>query len=124
VYYDGSSKHLTLKGGANMAFDYNAYMENIRYLLEKAELLFPGKNRFLYGHSLGGNLVVNYALRNKPEIKGIIVTGPWFRLTHPPKPSLQSQRDCRARRQRHAAENFTRMQLVQNQLMRYWAETP
>lgn len=69
--------------------DYQAYMDNISHLLEEASTRFPGKERFLYGHSLGGNLVVNYALRFNPDIKGIITTGPWFRLTHPPRPLLQ-----------------------------------
>ncbi|MDP4190573.1 MAG: lysophospholipase [Bacteroidota bacterium] len=69
--------------------DYEAYMDNITALLDKAAKLYPGKDRFLYGHSLGGNLVVNYSLRHKPDIKGVIATGPWFRLTHPPGKFIQ-----------------------------------
>lgn len=69
--------------------DFEAYMENISRLLEEAGRHFPGKERFLYGHSLGGNLVINYALRYNPDIKGIITTGPWFRLSHPPADFLQ-----------------------------------
>jgi alpha-beta hydrolase superfamily lysophospholipase len=40
---------------------------------------------FLYGHSLGGNLVLNYLLRRRPAVTGAIVTGPWLTLaTEPP----------------------------------------
>ncbi len=41
---------------------------------------------FLYGHSMGGNVVLNYTLQYKPAIKGVIATGPWIRLSmEPPK---------------------------------------
>ena len=33
---------------------------------------------------MGGNLVINYTLRYKPEISGLIATGPWLKLTNPP----------------------------------------
>ncbi len=36
---------------------------------------------FLYGHSLGGNLVLNYALRRQPDVAGLVVTSPLLRLT-------------------------------------------
>lgn len=68
---------------------YEAFMDNITELLGEAARRFPGIDRYLYGHSLGGNLVVNYALRYKPAIKGIIATGPWFRLTRPPSPLIR-----------------------------------
>lgn len=41
---------------------------------------------FLYGHSMGGNLAVNYVLRKKNHLKGLILTSPWLRLpVAPPK---------------------------------------
>ena len=38
--------------------------------------------KFIYGHSLGGNLVLNYILRKKPKLDGVIATGPLLRTTH------------------------------------------
>jgi acylglycerol lipase len=29
---------------------------------------------------MGGNLVINYALRRKPDLRGVIATGPWLKL--------------------------------------------
>ncbi len=47
---------------------------------------FPGVPVFLYGHSLGGGIVLNYLVRRKPELTGAIVTSPWLFLTEtPPK---------------------------------------
>ncbi len=63
---------------------YEALMQDISILLESANKKFPQLPFFLYGHSLGGNLVLNYVLRYKPQLKGVIVTGPWLRLAFEP----------------------------------------
>jgi len=59
---------------------YEALMRDISSLLEIANRQFSQLSLFLYAHSLGGNLVLNYVLRHQPQLKGIIVTGPWLRL--------------------------------------------
>jgi alpha-beta hydrolase superfamily lysophospholipase len=63
---------------------YEAYLDDITRLLRKSIEAFPGKDIFIFGHSMGGNLVINYLLRNNPKIKGVILTAPWFKQTHPP----------------------------------------
>lgn len=45
---------------------------------------FPGVPLFIYGHSLGGGIVLNYLIRRKPEIQGAIVTSPWIFLSESP----------------------------------------
>ena len=45
---------------------------------------FPNMPLFLYGHSLGGNLVLNYVLRRKSKFVGVIATSPWLRLAFEP----------------------------------------
>jgi len=39
---------------------------------------------FLYGHSLGGQITLNFAIRHHPEAAGLIITSPWFRLAFAP----------------------------------------
>ena len=63
---------------------YNAYLDDIARLLTEARQRVAHRPIFLYGHSLGGNLVLNYALRRQPELAGIIASSPWLKLTHPP----------------------------------------
>jgi alpha-beta hydrolase superfamily lysophospholipase len=63
---------------------YEALINDIDFLLGEAEKHFPQLPRFLYGHSLGGNLVLNYVLSRKPEFKGVVTTGPWLRLAFEP----------------------------------------
>ncbi len=58
---------------------YDALMDDIGLLLGQAEQRFPGRPRFLYGHSLGGNEVINYALRRQADLAGVISTSPGLR---------------------------------------------
>jgi len=66
---------------------YEALMKDISSLLEVADKQFPQLFSFLYGHSLGGNLVLNYVLRCQPHLKGVIATAPWLRLAFEPPAS-------------------------------------
>jgi alpha-beta hydrolase superfamily lysophospholipase len=60
--------------------------EMIDILLKTCYKTFPGIPVYIYGHSLGGGVVLNYILRKNPKIKGAIVTSPWLRLSfEPPK---------------------------------------
>ena len=46
---------------------------------------YPNIPHFVLGHSLGGNIVLNYILRKKPKnLAGVIVTGPWLKLAFDP----------------------------------------
>lgn len=74
---DGKRGHVT---------SFNALMWEVRQSLEKAAETFPGVPQVLYGHSMGGNLVLNYLFRKNPDIKAVIATSPWIRLAQqPPK---------------------------------------
>ena len=44
----------------------------------------PGIPLFLYGHSLGGGIVLDYLVRRKTSLTGAIVTSPWITLTMTP----------------------------------------
>jgi alpha-beta hydrolase superfamily lysophospholipase len=67
---------------------YDALMDDIADFLMQMQTSYPGLPRFLYGHSMGGNEVINFALRRKPDLKGVIATGPWLKLAFEP-PALQ-----------------------------------
>ncbi|MDX2250474.1 MAG: alpha/beta hydrolase [Bacteroidia bacterium] len=67
---------------------YEAIMTALKDLLAEAEKRWPGKPRFLYGHSMGGNFVINYALRFQPSLAGVIATSSWLKLAINP-PAIQ-----------------------------------
>ena len=70
------------KRGHNPGFD--AILDCVDEMLNKAKEVFGDKPTFLYGHSMGGNVVINYALRRKNNIRGVIATSPFLRLAFDP----------------------------------------
>lgn len=65
---------------------YEALMDILKGTIEKAEAFYPDVPLFLYGHSMGGNLVLNYAMRKPNHISAIVATSPYLRLAfQPPK---------------------------------------
>lgn len=58
-------------------------------MIEAAGQRHPGVPIFLYGHSMGGNVALNSALRLLPPIRGLILTSPWLRLAFKPNPVVE-----------------------------------
>jgi alpha-beta hydrolase superfamily lysophospholipase len=63
---------------------YKVLMDDITNLLNEVLIRFPGRPCFLYGHSMGGNLVLNYVLRHQPYLAGVIATSPDLGLSFKP----------------------------------------
>lgn len=64
--------------------NYSITNEMLDIMITEYKKTFPGIPVFLYGHSLGGGIVLEYILRRNPEITGAIVTSPWLRLSMEP----------------------------------------
>lgn len=98
--YEGLAQKLNEAGWAVLGYDqpghgrtsgarghvgsYDLLLDEVDVLLLKAKEKYSGLPVFLYGHSMGGNVVLNYLLRRNPDVKGAIVTSPWLRLPQPP----------------------------------------
>ncbi len=103
--YQELAKFFTSKGWNVFAYDrvghgqsggkrghvtsYDRFMEEVDLLLDLAHQEMPGLPTFLYGHSMGGNITLNFLLRNSPKIEGAIVTGSWIYLGDPPSNFLR-----------------------------------
>ena len=72
------------EGRRGHAPSYTVLLDDVEQLLDEAKKRYPGKARFIYGHSLGGNLALNYCLRRNPPLEGMIVTSPWLKLAVEP----------------------------------------
>lgn len=69
--------------------NYSQLAEMIDILLTSCRKTFPGVPVFLYGHSLGGGILLDYILKKNPKIKGAIASAPLLRLGfEPPKSKL------------------------------------
>jgi alpha-beta hydrolase superfamily lysophospholipase len=60
------------------------FMDDIGTLVKRAKHNRDELPLFLYGHSMGGNLVLNFLLRKRQDFSGAVVTSPWLKLKHPP----------------------------------------
>jgi alpha-beta hydrolase superfamily lysophospholipase len=65
-----------LSGGPRGCTSYLAAADQVDCLLAEAAQRYPGKPCFLYGHSMGGAIVLQYVLTHRPGLKGVIVTSP------------------------------------------------
>ena len=63
--------------------NFDTLMDDLDLALKKTSRLGNGEPVFLYGQSLGGLLVVLYALKRKPNIAGLIASSPAFRIVMP-----------------------------------------
>lgn len=64
------------------------HLDSIDKLLCYIQEQYPSTPIFLRGHSLGGELVLWYALERKPKVNGIIATSPYF-ATYEPLPKFK-----------------------------------
>lgn len=67
-------------GGARGHFpSLDVVMGDIRQFFQFVSQRYPNIPQFLYGHSLGALLSLAYAIQNKVNVKGVIVTGSGLR---------------------------------------------
>jgi alpha-beta hydrolase superfamily lysophospholipase len=69
---------------------YEQVMQDIDFLVAESGKRWPDLPVIIYGQSMGGNLALNYCLRRKPAVKGVIASSPWLRLARPPSPIVRS----------------------------------
>ena len=77
--------HGRSEGARGFVPSYDVFLEDIHRQIEEMRRLYVGKPAFLYGHSMGGNLVLYYCLRRRPTLNGVVSTSPQLRMaTKPP----------------------------------------
>lgn len=85
VDLEGHGK-LTEKQGVVRSYDI--FHGDVSLLLNEARTRFSGLPIFLYGHSMGGGLVLNHGLTKAPDVAGYLVSAPLI-VPNDPIPSLQ-----------------------------------
>ncbi|SVE52414.1 uncharacterized protein METZ01_LOCUS505268, partial [marine metagenome] len=63
---------------------YEQLMSDIQCFVQHVINKTSNQKHFLYGHSMGGNLVINYSLQKDEKINGIIATSPCIKPTIEP----------------------------------------
>ena len=60
---------------------WSEYREDVRTFVERISTLEPGRPLFIYGHSMGGLVVLDYVLHHPKGLSGTIISGPPFEST-------------------------------------------
>ena len=63
---------------------YDEFMNDVENLVNQADIHFPNLPKIIYGHSMGGNVVANYAIKRNPKVAGIILSSPFFNTAFEP----------------------------------------
>jgi alpha-beta hydrolase superfamily lysophospholipase len=70
-------------GSRGHAANLEVLLDDVQAHVAQVRALHPDTPMFVYAHSMGGQLLLNTALRgmlNDFQIRGLITTGPWIRL--------------------------------------------
>lgn len=100
--YDHVAAAFCAEGVALLSFDHRGHgrsegkrghipgfekaMDDIDHFLAELAARFSGLPHFLYGHSMGGAMVLNHALKRNPKVKGVISTSPGLATGQPVAP--------------------------------------
>ena len=63
---------------------YESVLDSIEQFIKNTREIFGDTQLFLYGHSMGGNAVLNYMLSRDNDIKGVIATSAFLKLAFEP----------------------------------------
>jgi alpha-beta hydrolase superfamily lysophospholipase len=74
------------EGRKGYAKSYGSYLDGVAQLLVHCERRYPDVPVFLYGQSMGGQLLLHYLIRRKPNIRGAVVTSPHIAEAFRPNP--------------------------------------
>ncbi len=67
---------------------YDGLLDEVDTLIDIAKNENPNLPIYLYGHSMGGNIALNYLFLRHPNIAGVIATASAIQLPNPPSAAL------------------------------------
>jgi alpha-beta hydrolase superfamily lysophospholipase len=75
-------------GGHRGCASYSDLLKDVNELINYTQKRFPNIPKILYGHSLGGNLAMFYAIKSIESLHGIIASSPWIKSFSGPTPVI------------------------------------
>ncbi len=81
IDYRGHGKSDGRRGHVNQ---FDDFLNDIDVLVNESKKLYSDLPQFIYGHSLGGNIVTNYILKRENNFSGAILSSPWYKLSFDP----------------------------------------
>lgn len=77
IAYDARG-HGKSEGKRGHFISYDEFLNDVDNLLKQADSNFPNLPKIIYGHSMGGQVVANFAIKRNPKVAGIILSSPFF----------------------------------------------
>lgn len=81
IDYRGHGKSDGRRGHIN---SFDEFLKDVDVLINESKKRYPNLPQFIYGHSLGGNIVTNYILKRNHQFTGALISSPWFKLSFDP----------------------------------------
>lgn len=78
--------HGRSEGKRGVVMKYDTLLDDLNSIVELTKLKANQIPVFIYAHSLGGNIALNYLLKRKPKIAGMITSGAAIKLSFEPNP--------------------------------------
>lgn len=76
--------HGKSEGKKGHTVSYDAFLDEIDHLLSETKVKYPDLPVYLYGHSMGGNLLLNFIIERYPAVAGAIATAAHISLSFTP----------------------------------------
>jgi alpha-beta hydrolase superfamily lysophospholipase len=76
--------HGRSEGARGDAREYGMLMDDVAEVWALARAETGEVPMFLYAHSMGAQIVLNFAVRDAPDAAGMVITSPWLRLAFDP----------------------------------------
>jgi len=64
--------------------EFDDFLNDIDVLVKESKKINPDLPQFIYGHSMGGNIVANYITKKENNFIGAVLSSPWLKLTYSP----------------------------------------
>lgn len=81
VDYRGHGESEGKRGVVNSIAELN---DDINAMVRRCKRSWSEIPNFIYGHSMGGILTLNYMVKRRSDFEGAIITSPWLSLVNPP----------------------------------------
>ncbi len=75
--------HGKSEGKRGHVSNYEVLLSLVDRCLEESSKRFPGEKKFVYGHSMGGNIAISHTMMHNPRILGTIASAPYLRTPMP-----------------------------------------
>lgn len=82
--------HGQTKGPRGIIGDYDVFRADLAAVLDRTRELYPDVPHLLFGHSMGGGIVLDYGFNPASDIRGIIASAPLIALAEAPSPILKT----------------------------------